>query len=207
MWEILSSANAAACSAHSLCFAVAFFTNLFSTTAAAPTTGTTLTEMPKRVGLRLIIWYVANAQELQLRNKFAKVVVTDSDALLTSSVRTDPIAPGDVDTEATSSVLPLLSSSASLSLLSLVFLPPPPETNHSISLSFKTALKSFVRKLFAMLSCALLSMTVRKNDANPPPMTTTARALEALPEFAHVVLDELFSSSSLPRSFGSAEKV
>ena len=38
---------------------------------------------------------MAKAQELQLRKMFAKTVVTDSDALLTSSVRIDPIAPGD----------------------------------------------------------------------------------------------------------------
>jgi hypothetical protein len=45
---------------------------------------------------------------------------------------------------------------------------------------------------------------VRRKDARPPPMTTTASAFEALGEEEHVVWEEAFSSSSLPSNLGSA---
>ncbi len=48
-------------------------------------------------------------------------------------------------------------------------------------------------------------MVVRKKEAIPPPMTTTASALEALvpDDVEHDV--DVFSSRILPRSLGSAE--
>lgn len=149
--------------------------------------------------------------ELQLLRMFAKVVVTDSDALLISSVRMDPIAPGDVD-EVDSSCL-LSPSADSLLSTSFVVLSSFPDTNHSISRLVNTALNSLVRNLWAILSCALLSMVVRKKLANPPPITTNARALDALPvefviaeQVSPAVHDRvlLFSSNNLPSNLGSA---
>mmetsp|Transcript_8235 Transcript_8235/g.16397 ORF Transcript_8235/g.16397 Transcript_8235/m.16397 type:complete len:205 (+) Transcript_8235:1792-2406(+) len=65
-----------------------------------------------------------------------------------------------------------------------------------------------------MLSCARFNIVVLKKDANPPPMTTIASALDALPVDAaehvpstlHVksLEDDAFSSRSFPRSFGNA---
>jgi hypothetical protein len=49
-------------------------------------------------------------------------------------------------------------------------------------------------------------MVVRKKEAMPPPMITTASALEALVvEFVEHDMD-VFSSRSLPSSLGSAER-
>ena len=169
MCTIRSSAKEAAKALRLAWRAVTFLTNLFRTTAADPMRGTMDKDNPKRERLRVTILAVAKVTEQADLTMLVGIVVTTSATLEMSSDRTVPMAPGDVVGDDCSSF------PSPLMLPSLPIAWRPDDWKNSKSRLMSKDPNSPARSLAATLSCARLMQTVRRNEATPPPMTTTAR--------------------------------